>query len=79
MTHAPPTVAFAVLGQARASGQLSPERESRMLRWLITCWAVRSSLETARATARTDADMFVGQPTIWNDPADQDQRVRAAI
>lgn len=79
MTHAPPTVAFAVLGQARASGRLSPERESRMLRRLIASWAVLGSLETARATARTDADMFVGQPTIWNDPADKDQRVRAAI
>jgi hypothetical protein len=79
MTHAPPTVAFAVLGQARASGRLSPERESRMLRRLIASWAVLSSLETARATTRTDADMFVGQPTIWNEPPDQDQRVRAAI
>jgi hypothetical protein len=79
MTLAPPTVAFAVLGQARASGRLSPERESRMLRRLIASWAVRSSLETARATTRTDTEMFVGQPTIWNDPSDQDQRVLAAI
>jgi hypothetical protein len=65
MTHAPPTLAFAVLGQARASGRLSPERESRLLRRLIESWAVRSSLETARATTRSDAPMFVGQPAIW--------------
>jgi hypothetical protein len=65
MTDAPPTVAFAVLGQARASGRLSPERESRLLRRLIESWAVRSSLETARATRRTEAPMFVGQPTFW--------------
>jgi hypothetical protein len=65
MDLAPPTVAFAVLGQARASGRLSPERESRLLRRLIGCWAVRSSLATARAT--TDAEMFVGQPTIWQE------------
>jgi hypothetical protein len=65
MDLAPPTVAFAVLGQARASGRLSPERESRLLRRLIGCWAVQSSLATARAT--TDADMFVGQPTIWQE------------
>lgn len=65
MTGEPPTVAFAVLGQARACGRLSPERESRLLRRLIGSWAVQSSLETARATTRTDTDMFVGQPTIW--------------
>jgi hypothetical protein len=65
MTAAPPTLAFAVLGQARASGRLSPERESRLLRRLIESWAVRSSLETARATTRSDTPMFVGQPAIW--------------
>jgi hypothetical protein len=65
MTNAPPTLAFAVLGQARASGRLSPERESRVLRRLIESWAVRSTLETARATTGSDAPMFVGQPAIW--------------
>ena len=65
MTLAPPTMVFAVLGQARASGRLSPEREGRLLRRLITSWAVRSSLETAEATTRSDAAMFVGQPAIW--------------
>jgi hypothetical protein len=65
MLNAPPTLAFAVLGQARASGRLSPERESRLLRRLIECWAVRSSLETARSITRSDAAMFVGQPAIW--------------
>jgi hypothetical protein len=85
MALAPPTVAFAVLGQARASGRLSPERESRLLRGLIASWAVRSSLETARATTRSDTEMFVGQPTIWADPAnradppDQIQRARATV
>ena len=67
MVLAPPTVAFAVLGQARASGRLSPERESALLRRLIGAWAVRSSLETARATTRSPTEMFVGQPTIWAD------------
>jgi hypothetical protein len=70
MELAPPTVAFGVLGQARASGRLSPERESALLRRLIGVWAVRSSLETARATTRSPTDMFVGQPTIWADPSD---------
>lgn len=65
MVFEPPTIAFAVLGQARASGRLSPERESALLRRLIGAWAVRSSLETARATTRSPTEMFVGQPTIW--------------
>jgi len=68
MAMEPPTMAFAVLGQARASGRLSPERESRLLRRLIASWAVRSSLDTARATARSGTEMFVGQPTIWVGP-----------
>jgi hypothetical protein len=79
MDLAPPTVAFAVLGQARASGRLSPERESQLLRRLIASWAVRSSLETARATTRSDTEMFVGQPTIWAAPPDPLQRSHAAI
>lgn len=71
MDRVPPTVAFAVLGQARASGRLSPERESRLLRRLIASWAVTSSLETARATTRSDAAMFVGQPAIWAGSSDR--------
>jgi hypothetical protein len=79
MSLAPPTLAFAVLGQARASGRLTPERESRMLRRLITTWAVTSALETARAVTRSDVEMFVGQPTIWAAPAVQPQRSFTAI
>jgi hypothetical protein len=66
---APPSVAFAVIGQARADRRLSPERESRLLRRLITGWAVTSTLATARAAARrADVPMVVGQPAIWADP-----------
>jgi hypothetical protein len=72
----PPTLAFAVLGQARASGRLTPERESQVLRHLITSWAVTSTLETARATTR--ADTFLGQPTIWREPATAPARLRTA-
>ena len=85
MALAPPTLAFAVLGQARASGRLSPERESALLRRLIGAWAVRSSLETARATTRSPTEMFVGQPTIWAAPPDRTgppgraHAIRAAI
>jgi hypothetical protein len=77
MTQEPPTLAFAVLGQARASGRLSPEIESRLLRRLIVTWALNSSLETARATTRTG--MFLGQPTIWTDPSPRPQRLLTAI
>jgi hypothetical protein len=79
MAIAPPTLAFAVLGQARASGRLSPERESRVLRRLITSWAVTSALETARAATRSDVEMFVGQPTIWTEPSARRDRLLAAI
>lgn len=79
MTHEPPTLAFAVLGQARASGRLTPERESRMLRQLIVTWARSSALETARAATRSDVRMFVGQPTIWDRPAAPPQELVTAI
>jgi hypothetical protein len=76
MAAAPPTLALAVLGQARAAGLLSPERESRTLRQLIGTWAVTSTLETARATTRHATQMFVGQPAIWADhPAAPQQPV----
>jgi hypothetical protein len=79
MDTAPPTVAFAVLGQARASGLLTPEREARLLRRLITSWAVTSTLATARAATRSDVRMFVGQPTIWADPRPADDHLPTAI
>jgi len=62
----PPTLTFAVLGQARASGLITPERESALLRELITDWALTSTLETARACAGVGlAPMYLGQPAIW--------------
>jgi hypothetical protein len=51
LAEAPPALAFAVVGQARAAGQISPERESRLLGDLLTGWAVRSSLDARTATA----------------------------
>ena len=75
MALAPPTLAFAVLGQARASGRLTPERESALLRRLITTWAVRAPRDTARATTRSD-DRDVRRPAdlIWTDPPENTQR-----
>ncbi len=49
---APPTLAFAVLGQARASGLLTPESENRLLGNLITYWALRSTLDVNATMAQ---------------------------
>ena len=41
-----PSLVFAVLGQARADGTLTPEQESRLLGNLLKFWALRDTLET---------------------------------
>jgi hypothetical protein len=46
-----PTLVFAVIGQARADGQLSPEGESQLLASLLTHWALRSTLDAAASCA----------------------------
>ena len=43
--RAPPSLAFAVLGQAKANGALSPEDESELLAKLLSFWAMRSTLD----------------------------------
>jgi hypothetical protein len=45
LARQPPSLVFAVLGQARSAGQLSAEVESSVLRSLLRAWAVRSSLD----------------------------------
>jgi len=47
MYRAPPSLSFAVLGQSRADGRLSPEDESELLAKLLTYWAMRSTLDTS--------------------------------
>ncbi|GAA3815724.1 hypothetical protein GCM10022403_056550 [Streptomyces coacervatus] len=42
---APPTLVFAVLGQARAASLITPEEESRLLGELIAHWALSSTLD----------------------------------
>ena len=44
MRHARPIVAFAVIGQARADGTMTPEAESQTLSELLTYWALRRTL-----------------------------------
>jgi hypothetical protein len=49
-----PALVFAVLGQARIDGAITPERESRLLGDLLTYWALRQALQTTEfATVRT--------------------------
>jgi hypothetical protein len=51
MRQAAPTLALAVLGQARAMGLLSPEEEGRTVSNLLTYWALRSTLDIAEICA----------------------------
>jgi hypothetical protein len=47
MYRAPPSLTFAVLGQAKADGKLSPEDEGELLGKLLTYWAMRSTLDVS--------------------------------
>lgn len=47
----PPSLVFAVIGQARADGALTPENESQLLSQLLTYWAMRNSLHANGARA----------------------------
>lgn len=44
MYQSSPVLVFAVIGQARADGILSPEHESILLGRLLTHWALRNTL-----------------------------------
>ena len=56
MRNAPPTLAFAAIGQARADGQITPELESKAIGNLLTDWAVRSTLDVAAQCGAPRAD-----------------------
>ena len=44
MYQSSPVLVFAVIGQVRADGILSPEHESILLARLLTHWALRNTL-----------------------------------
>jgi hypothetical protein len=50
-----PTMAFAVIGQARADGAITPEGESQLLAQLLTFWALRSNLNVSVSAKSTMA------------------------
>ncbi|WP_342379827.1 hypothetical protein NVS55_09860 [Myxococcus stipitatus] len=49
--ESPPSLVFAVIGQARADGVLSPEEESQVLAELLKYWALRSTLDASETCA----------------------------
>ena len=51
LRRASPTLVFAVIGQARADGRISPELEARVLAGLLTYWALTSNLDTSEICA----------------------------
>jgi hypothetical protein len=51
MYRASPVLVFAVLGQARADGVISPEDESTLLSKLLTYWALRATVNTSELCA----------------------------
>jgi hypothetical protein len=55
---AAPSLAFAVIGQARADRAISTREESRLLAELLTGWALRSTIDASVAySARFDASL----------------------
>lgn len=63
MQSAPPTLAFAVIGQARADGRIDPEEESRLLAALLTYWALRGTLDMSELCA-LQAQARIAAPRI---------------
>jgi hypothetical protein len=51
MRRVPPSLAFAVIGQARVDGRITPEQESNIIANLLTYWAVQSSLTSSATCA----------------------------
>jgi hypothetical protein len=52
---APPTLAFAVIGQARADGAVSAAEESQLLGGLLSYWALRAAVDPTLAIGDTAA------------------------
>jgi hypothetical protein len=62
MRRAPPSLVFAVVGQARLMGKTTPEEESRTLTELLTHWALHSSLAASAARSNRLAGEGCGTP-----------------
>ena len=64
MRAAPPSLVFAVIGQAKADGKLSSEAESGILANLLTHWALRSTLDTS-AICATGPTAQMREQGLW--------------
>lgn len=62
MARQPPSLVFAVVGQAKAAGLISPRTESRQLSAVLTAWAVRSSLTPPTTPALPHAPRTLSVP-----------------
>jgi hypothetical protein len=47
LRRAPPSLTFAVIGQARFDGRISPEQESQLIADLLAYWALRGTVDAA--------------------------------
>lgn len=79
MQAAPPTLALAVIGQAKADGRLSPERESGMVSDLLTDWAMRSSLDTSMICAASAPTRASLAPATRRSTLDSRPRVGISV
>jgi hypothetical protein len=55
MYRASPSLVFAVMGQARADGRITPEDENALFGKLLTHWALRATLNMSEICAATPA------------------------
>jgi hypothetical protein len=60
MRRAPPSLAFAAIGQARADGEITPEAESRTLSELLRFWALKDALKVADIPRRSRTKLMTG-------------------
>jgi hypothetical protein len=68
MVTASPSLVFGAIGQARASGRITPENEAALLSHLLRQWAVRSTLDISAICA---GHPVVGQLPIGNSQGGQ--------
>jgi len=64
MRIAPPSLVFAVIGQAKADGKISPETESKLLADLLSYWAMRSALDSSAICANQPRVRLVQPPSV---------------
>lgn len=57
LARQPPSLVFAVIGQARIAGQITPAKENEVLSNVLSTWAVRSSIDELGADSHRTAPM----------------------